>query len=590
MLLIAACAVLLSYNGIYQIAVQGNVSPRYAHLYPAAFTLLVLMALWTSYVLRTARRSRRLWADGIILLLVALAAGASALRAGNLELVPDVAVVVAAVAPWVALMVAFRLFLWVVMQLRGEIPGTGPHRTRRERRAERRAGSGPAAGGGQDTLPLDDLLPENSRHPVGAEEPGRQGDEDAGGPPRPRDPEPADFREPGLHPPRPAPTGRPSRPQRPARPEPPESPEPQPGPVRTGATARRSPHAGAGDARAEAPEEAADPAAGPRDSAEGAGSDDADGTAPLWPNAAGPTSAVRPESDGARADASAPAVHSDESDEWAWADSDDDSADQRPATAPEAAAEERSRAASAAAQAGTAAADAPAAETATGPGAPEADPVAGPAGQETEVPNAVPDEAPAAAGAADSASASAACPASESAVPASVAAAAAPAPDEAPDEAPELPRRTPGAADNPIKRAADAPTAAEPVGRAEDAAAAADTEQVAASLVGPGEDPDGFVHELPLGDPTSDEGEPDAGALAVGAPAAAEDGREQDGDSRDAGPDEPPRGPAYPAAPPIEKRPMVLRPRRSPRGGASSPFPEDPPSNRVRSEPKPPEG
>ncbi|MFD0775287.1 DUF2637 domain-containing protein, partial [Streptomonospora algeriensis] len=80
-LVIAACAVLLSYNGIYRIAAQGNVGPRYAHLYPAVFTLLVLMALWTSYVLRTAARGRRLWADGLILLLVAVAAGASALEA-----------------------------------------------------------------------------------------------------------------------------------------------------------------------------------------------------------------------------------------------------------------------------------------------------------------------------------------------------------------------------------------------------------------------------------------------------------------------------------------------------------------------------
>ncbi|TQN27609.1 hypothetical protein FHX37_4331 [Haloactinospora alba] len=120
-LIIAAFAVLLSYNGIYQVALQGNVEPRYAHLYPAGFTLLLLMSFWTSYLLRAAPRRRRIWVDVLILALILVAAGASVLQATDHHLAWRIAVVVTAAAPWLALLVAFRIFLWVLMYLRGEV-------------------------------------------------------------------------------------------------------------------------------------------------------------------------------------------------------------------------------------------------------------------------------------------------------------------------------------------------------------------------------------------------------------------------------------------------------------------------------------
>ncbi|MFB9799513.1 DUF2637 domain-containing protein, partial [Streptomonospora salina] len=318
-LVIAACAVVLSYNGIYRIAVQGNVEPRYSHLYPAVFTLLVLMALWTGYTLRTAPRAQRLWADGLILLLVAVAAGASALEASDLVLVPAVATVAAAVAPWLALLVAFRLFLSVVMHLRGEVPGTGPRRVRR-----RRAGDAPepaaephsadppdgepgterdrsfaasfgapdAPEPGRETAPAtasaDEHADEHADRAVADGDDGEDGED--GRAPRPRAPESADFRDPALRPPRPAPVERPSRPERPSSLEPPESaqePDPDPQRTRRGFLGRRSDGAGRQQAPAAGtPAEADGAAEGPAESGSPGDGGPTDEAAPLWTDTA----------------------------------------------------------------------------------------------------------------------------------------------------------------------------------------------------------------------------------------------------------------------------------------------------------------
>ncbi|WP_158562773.1 DUF2637 domain-containing protein [Marinitenerispora sediminis] len=148
-LVIAACAVLLSYNGIYQIALQGNVDENAAHLFPGVFTLLLLMAFWTTYLLRDAPRRRRIWVDLLIVALIALSAGASTLHALGYRLVEAVAVVAVAVAPWAALLVAFRIWLWVIVHLRGERSGRS-HAAARGR--SRRTGpSGP----GEDPRPAE---------------------------------------------------------------------------------------------------------------------------------------------------------------------------------------------------------------------------------------------------------------------------------------------------------------------------------------------------------------------------------------------------------------------------------------------------
>ncbi|KIH96644.1 hypothetical protein LP52_23695 [Streptomonospora alba] len=555
-LVIAACAVLLSYNGIYQIAVQGNVGPQYSHLYPAVFTLLVLMALWTSYALRTAPRTRRLWADGLILLLVAVAAGASALEASGFVLVPAVATVAAAVAPWLALLVAFRLFLSVVMHLRGEVPGTAPRRPRATGAAQPAAGPRsedlPAEGlQEEETRPLDDLLGAEPAREAAAEDSDRPAERTDGKPPRPRDPEPTDFRDPGLRPPRPAPTERPSRPERPSSLEPPESAEePEPARKRRGLLGRRSNAGKQRTPRGEAPAAEAAEEAEQTAAEDASHADSAAETAPLWPNAAAEPEAAEP---GTRPTQSAVSASEEQADDDFPFDERQDAEDGHhglrpepsPDTAdegPEAGGPDPAAADGASSYADTAAKTRAAAEPAPEPSDADADDTAADAGA-------------AASGA------------------------------RAGEDSPVLPKRTPGAAENPIKRAADS----QPAPESADAEPGVDG-QAAAPQAQPAEEADGFVHDLPLGDPTNDEAEPGAAALDPAADASApeEGGAPEDGA---AGIDAygPPGGEAYPAAPPIEKRPMVLKPRRGPQSGPSSPFPEDPPSNRVRSQPRPPE-
>ncbi|WP_234351741.1 hypothetical protein [Thermobifida fusca] len=117
---IAACAILLSYNGIFQIALRGGVTGWAAHLYPGMFILLLLMAFWAIYLLRDAPRRRRIWVDLLVLAMILAAAGASALHSLHYELVEWAATLVVAGGPWLALLISFRLLLWIVAQVRGE--------------------------------------------------------------------------------------------------------------------------------------------------------------------------------------------------------------------------------------------------------------------------------------------------------------------------------------------------------------------------------------------------------------------------------------------------------------------------------------
>lgn len=182
---IAACALLLSYNGIHQVAAQGGVEERLAHLYPGLFTLLLLMAFWATYLLRDAPRRRRIWVDALVLGLILLAAAASAMRSLRYELLDWVAAVVVAVAPWAALLVAFRLMLWIVAQLRGDRSQPRPARTA-ERDADGaaqhppgRAAAQPGRPTGPVTVPLPASGPETGPGPA----PIRTPDAGAGGDP-----------------------------------------------------------------------------------------------------------------------------------------------------------------------------------------------------------------------------------------------------------------------------------------------------------------------------------------------------------------------------------------------------------------------
>ncbi|MFE3460125.1 DUF2637 domain-containing protein [Nocardiopsis aegyptia] len=119
---IAVCALVISYHGIFQFAQYGgHEGSPLAHVFPATYALLVLMAFWVSYMLREARPRQRLWVDVILIpALVLLAAGAMLLH--NFELVESVnqrvANVIVAVAPLAALLIACLLWLTVRAHIR----------------------------------------------------------------------------------------------------------------------------------------------------------------------------------------------------------------------------------------------------------------------------------------------------------------------------------------------------------------------------------------------------------------------------------------------------------------------------------------
>ncbi|MFC7326442.1 DUF2637 domain-containing protein [Marinactinospora rubrisoli] len=194
-LVIAACAILLSYNGIYQTALQGNVDPRAAHLYPGVFTLLLLLAFWTTYLLRDAPRRRRIWVDVLILGLILLSAGASTLHALGYRLVETAAVVVVALAPWAALLVAFRIWLWVIVHLRGE---RAPRpRSRGREKAEPANGAPPGDGEDDGATGVSDRSAAPVESGRTAAVPAKDDEQE--------EPAPAASREPSPEPDRPAP-------------------------------------------------------------------------------------------------------------------------------------------------------------------------------------------------------------------------------------------------------------------------------------------------------------------------------------------------------------------------------------------------
>ncbi|WP_026122739.1 DUF2637 domain-containing protein [Nocardiopsis halotolerans] len=126
--LIALCALVISYNGIFQFAEYGgHEGSLLAHVFPATYTLLLIMACWVSYLLRGAHPRERFWVDLVLIPALVLFA-AVAMLMSNLELIEQVhqgvANVIVAVAPLAALLVAF--LLWMTLRAH----------TRRRRRAQ----------------------------------------------------------------------------------------------------------------------------------------------------------------------------------------------------------------------------------------------------------------------------------------------------------------------------------------------------------------------------------------------------------------------------------------------------------------------
>ncbi|WP_150253995.1 DUF2637 domain-containing protein [Nocardiopsis deserti] len=120
--LIALCALVISYNGIFQFAEYGgHEGSLLAHVFPVTYTLLLMMACWVSYLLRGAPPRERLWVD-LVLIPVLVLFAAAAMLMSSLELVErvhrGVANVIVAVAPLAALLVAFLLWMTLRAHMR----------------------------------------------------------------------------------------------------------------------------------------------------------------------------------------------------------------------------------------------------------------------------------------------------------------------------------------------------------------------------------------------------------------------------------------------------------------------------------------
>lgn len=122
---IALCALVIAYNGIYEFAAVVHDDGSFlAHVFPVTFALLVLMAFWVSYVLRAAPPKERLWVDVVLIPLLIITA-AVPMVLNSLELIDRLAEtnerliqVVVAVAPLAALLVAFLLWITVRAHIR----------------------------------------------------------------------------------------------------------------------------------------------------------------------------------------------------------------------------------------------------------------------------------------------------------------------------------------------------------------------------------------------------------------------------------------------------------------------------------------
>lgn len=123
--LITACAMIIAYNGLFALAEYGGGEKTSPHVFPVAYTLLVLMAFWVSYMLRDAAPRDRLWIDvGLIPFLIVFAAAVMAMT--NIGMFdpetgtfPErVANVVVAVAPLVPVLIAILLWITVRAHLR----------------------------------------------------------------------------------------------------------------------------------------------------------------------------------------------------------------------------------------------------------------------------------------------------------------------------------------------------------------------------------------------------------------------------------------------------------------------------------------
>jgi len=127
-ILLAAAAFVLSYEGIHHLALRAGVSAQLARLYPVIFDAMMVIAAAAALALRGAGW----WAKGyawfsLLLMLAAVAVG-NAVYATNVTLPAQPTRAVVAVTPWVLLLLAFGLLLEMLRYFRRPRPANGQRR------------------------------------------------------------------------------------------------------------------------------------------------------------------------------------------------------------------------------------------------------------------------------------------------------------------------------------------------------------------------------------------------------------------------------------------------------------------------------
>src|SRR5215467_11974524 len=116
--LLAAAAFVLSYEGIHHIALRAGVSPGLAKLYPLIFDVMLVVAGAAALALRGAGWWARLYAWGSLLILLAAMAVGNAVYASGTTLPAKPTKIAVAIIPWVLLLMAFGMLLEMLRHFR----------------------------------------------------------------------------------------------------------------------------------------------------------------------------------------------------------------------------------------------------------------------------------------------------------------------------------------------------------------------------------------------------------------------------------------------------------------------------------------
>jgi hypothetical protein len=137
-LVLAAAAFVLSYSGIHAIARQAGISATLARGYPVIFDALLVIACAAVLSLRGAGAVSKFYAWLSLLVLLAATAGADALHSTGTAVPHRTAALVAAIIPWILLLIGFGLLLAMLRHFRlhrAAAPAAAPEPLERRRPA-----------------------------------------------------------------------------------------------------------------------------------------------------------------------------------------------------------------------------------------------------------------------------------------------------------------------------------------------------------------------------------------------------------------------------------------------------------------------